>query len=85
MVVRDVVDSFVIARTCLFAGRGSVKEAEVFGLYEALLWLSSLNVSQVIFEMDAKVVVEAVKTYAYDITEFGSVVQQYRELLARSK
>ncbi|KAK6149893.1 hypothetical protein DH2020_017418 [Rehmannia glutinosa] len=51
-------------------------EGEI-GLLEGLKWIKSLNYSQVIFEMDAKGVVDAL-----DILEFGHIISECVDILS---
>ncbi|XVE74733.1 hypothetical protein DITRI_Ditri12bG0041700 [Diplodiscus trichospermus] len=59
----------------------SIKEGEAMGLYESLTWVTPMGMgyTNVIFEMDAKGVVEAVNRGAADVTEFGTVVDSCKE------
>ena len=51
-----------------------VREAEVYGLREAITWVLGLNLSFVVFELDAKTVIDSFHSSTYDDSEFGSVI-----------
>ncbi|XVF50914.1 hypothetical protein PTKIN_Ptkin04bG0141900 [Pterospermum kingtungense] len=59
----------------------AVKEAEALGLYFALSWVQSLNLKKVIFEMDAKLIVNALVSCMNDVMEFGSLIHDYKSTL----
>lgn len=62
-------------------GLDSVRECEAIGLAEAMLWVYEAGYTNVVFESDAKVVVDAVKSNEEDRTEFGSIIGQCQSLL----
>lgn len=59
----------------------SAKEVKALGFFEGLCWVSSLGMSNVIFELDSKVVIDAVNNKKEDIIEFGSLISLYREIV----
>eukprot|EP00257_Ricinus_communis_P027818 XP_025015232.1 uncharacterized protein LOC112536661 [Ricinus communis] len=81
MVIRDSAGSFVMGADGSSPGLFNVKLAEAIGLREAVQWVLSLGRSNVIFEYDAKVVVDAVLSGAADLFEFGAVIADCRLLL----
>ncbi|KAH6837267.1 Di-glucose binding protein with Kinesin motor domain-containing protein [Perilla frutescens var. hirtella] len=81
VVLRDDHGTFITARTCHFYGQIQVEEGEAIGLLEALSWIKSLNMSQVIFENDSKVVHDVVRSSGGDLSEFGSLIDFCRALL----
>lgn len=80
-ILRDENGMFLRCRTCIIVGMVSVKEGEAMGLREALSWVQSLGLKKVCFEMDAKVVVDAIKSSGADVSEFGSIVQHCKDLI----
>ncbi|XVE53306.1 hypothetical protein DITRI_Ditri02bG0193500 [Diplodiscus trichospermus] len=57
------------------------KEGEALGLLEAITWIRELEYNQVIFELDAKTIVEAVKANTEDVTEYGHTIESCKLLL----
>ncbi|XP_073283689.1 uncharacterized protein [Primulina huaijiensis] len=72
---------FLRCRTCVIVGVFSVKEGEAMSLLEALSWVRRLGLKKVYFELDAKVVVEAIKSSDVGISEFGSIVQSCKDII----
>lgn len=62
-------------------GLPSVKEGEAMGLLDAIIWVRNMGLPRMIFESDAKNVVDAVLTSCVDLLEFGCIVQSYKEAL----
>ncbi|XVE87983.1 hypothetical protein DITRI_Ditri19aG0031800 [Diplodiscus trichospermus] len=60
MVLRDSSGSFVACKTLISPGLYAPREAEAASLYEAITWVTSMGVRNVIFESDAKAVVDSV-------------------------
>lgn len=59
-VARDDRGRFLAARGAKCRGFNQVREAEAVGLREALLWMKEWKTTNCIFELDAKLVVDAV-------------------------
>lgn len=59
-VIRDETSNFLRARSNVVHGRFQPREAEAFGLKEALSWTKNWRRHKCIFECDAKIVVDAV-------------------------
>ncbi|XVE66467.1 hypothetical protein DITRI_Ditri08aG0081900 [Diplodiscus trichospermus] len=57
------------------------KEAEALCLLKAFEWIKSMDMANVIFEMDAKLVVDAINSTKHDISEFGSIISYSRTIL----
>ncbi|XVF69162.1 hypothetical protein PTKIN_Ptkin11bG0058900 [Pterospermum kingtungense] len=74
LVLRDDTGSFLACQMVLYASSLMTKEAEVLGPLTALSWACFMNYSKVVFEMDVKTVVDAIKYYKEDATEFGSLI-----------
>lgn len=64
-----------------FIGIPTVKEAEAICLLEALLWVQSLHMSNVIFETDAKSSIDAIFSTKSDVSEFGSLISSYKAIV----
>ena len=63
-------------------GRLPPNEAEIVALREAILWLNRLHVIEVIIEMDAKQVYEAVLSPLHDRSEFNTLINDCKVLLS---
>ncbi|XVE86622.1 hypothetical protein DITRI_Ditri18aG0048800 [Diplodiscus trichospermus] len=60
---------------------GEITEVEAYGVLQALKWLRSMRCSKVIIETDCKVVVDSLHSQKVDMSEFGMVICQCKELL----
>ncbi|XP_075507369.1 uncharacterized protein LOC142544190 [Primulina tabacum] len=80
-VLRDENGEFMACRVQHELGNPMVKECEVLALINAITWIQEMNLTNVIFELDAKNVVDAINSPADDATEFGSLVHQCKLLL----
>ncbi|CAN1181863.1 hypothetical protein LINPERHAP2_LOCUS35670 [Linum perenne] len=58
------------------------REVEGFPLLEALRWVIELEKDQVMFECDAKELVDCLKGDVIDHTKFGELVRRCKDLLA---
>lgn len=76
--LRDDTAIVRMARTSWHPIRLEVKEGEALGLFEAIQWAISLNLSNVNFEVDSKVVVDNV----LDAIEFGTIIEDCRRLFS---
>ena len=56
----------------------------MMGLAEALSWIGQLGMQIVIFEVDSKGVVDAINSYVLDISEFGSIIKDCKNIVAGS-
>ena len=56
-VLRDSAGHFLGCFASKLQGVLSIREAEVYGLREAITWVLGLNLSSIIFELDVKTVV----------------------------
>lgn len=74
MCIRDEHGRVVHARTSWVPMRLDIKEGEAMGLLEAINWALQLNLHNVIFELDGKIVVDSLKAHTVDISEYGSVI-----------
>lgn len=66
MIIRDASGGFITARSVLVSGIVQVKEAEALGLLEVARWVKYLNIHNIIFEMDAKIVVDSFLLCTYE-------------------
>lgn len=57
-----------------WCGNPEAKEAEAWGLLEAVNWAAELQETNVIFELDCKYVVDAIITIPKDNAEFHSTL-----------
>ncbi|XP_073275463.1 uncharacterized protein [Primulina huaijiensis] len=64
-----------------FSGSVGIKDAEAMAFKEALSWIESMNVQEVIFESDSKIVVEAISSETEDNSEFGAIISECREVI----
>jgi len=55
----DHHENFIKAKTTRHAPVLFVKEGELYGLLQAIKWTSKLGLNNVIFELDAKLVVDS--------------------------
>lgn len=74
-VFRDTSGSFVSSYGGALAGIVDSKIVEVMAFREALSWLKSLQVTNVLIELDALSVVQAFHSKAKDFSYFGSIIQ----------
>lgn len=75
------LDSLLHARTVHRPGLPTAKKAESLCLLDALYWIISLGMDHVIFESDAKILVDAVHSKNPDISELGSIVDECKFIL----
>ncbi|KAL8513872.1 hypothetical protein ACS0TY_013114 [Phlomoides rotata] len=69
----------VNSRTLALPGLYAPDEGEAIGLFEALTWLSKLDLRNVLIEMNAKLVVDAFNTRSLDfISVFGDIIDACR-------
>lgn len=78
--LRNGEGDFIIAKLIPLKGNILVKGVEALGLH-AIRWVKSLNFFKVIFELDAKSVVDAMKSYFKVHNEFRVIIQKCRRLL----
>ncbi|KAK6145715.1 hypothetical protein DH2020_022535 [Rehmannia glutinosa] len=57
-------------------------QGEGLSLLEGIKWSKALGLQNVIFEMDAKIVVDALKKTDTDLSEFGKIIHQCVSLLS---
>ena len=81
MVLRDSGGHFVkgLSKFCL--GKYSPLMAEACCFKEALSWIKSLGLSNIIIEMDAKGMVDAFNSFSSDFSEFAAIIGACRKLI----
>lgn len=75
MCLQDDYDQFICARTHWSSPITDVLLRETLGLYLAIFWVCEFGYKDVIFEMDAKCVVDAFNSNNNVISEFGSYIK----------
>ncbi|KAL8119323.1 hypothetical protein AgCh_016734 [Apium graveolens] len=86
-VARDDHGAFLGARSSVIEGGRQPREAEVLSLYEALRWVHKWRNSHCIFEMDSKIVVDAIhgkhgnSNFHTIIDDCISFLKYFREVL----
>ncbi|KAL8534291.1 hypothetical protein ACS0TY_010340 [Phlomoides rotata] len=71
MVARDNFGDFMVGRTLVFPGLFKVMEAEIMGVFEALVWARDLGFTDIVIEMDSKNVQEALHKELHTIQFLG--------------
>ncbi|KAL8533694.1 hypothetical protein ACS0TY_009914 [Phlomoides rotata] len=72
----DCTGSHVYSRTLALTGLYASDEDETIDLFEALTWVTELDLRNVLIEMDAKLVVDAFNTPCLDsISVFGDIIE----------
>ena len=67
--------------SCLFDAR----IVEAIGLREAVQWVLVMGKANVVFEYDAKVVVDAIHAATVDLSEFSTVIAKCKSLLLQGR
>jgi hypothetical protein len=75
MCIRDHKGKFVKAKTVSFPPPLQVKEEEAFGLPQTINWIGELSLTNVIFNLDAKVVVDGFNNFCLDLSSFGFITR----------
>ncbi|CAN1216254.1 hypothetical protein LINPERPRIM_LOCUS549 [Linum perenne] len=81
MVLRDEEGLIIATRMVWRPGVLQPREAEAIALLEGLQWAQNRSLTCVIFESDSLEVVKAVQRQVVDRSEFGSIIQQCRQVL----
>lgn len=81
MIIRDHNGCFIQAKNLRRAGEVPVFEAEAMGILEALSWLQTLALSDVVIESDSLLTVNALHQNIDSHLEVGSVLQDCRDIL----
>ena len=58
----------------MFAGLLSPKEVEAYAFREVMRWVQIMRITHVIFELDAKCIVNAFHSNQLDLSEFGLII-----------
>jgi len=80
--VRDVDDTFVLAKTISHPCTVSMEVGEALGLHSALQWLSDTQIDNVDFETDSKLTVDAFLSNRNNLSEFGCIISSCRLLFS---
>ncbi|XP_026451498.1 uncharacterized protein LOC113351779 [Papaver somniferum] len=67
LIIRDFAGCHKGSRCIYLAKASSPEHAECNGLWEAVKWAKEMNLREVHFELDSKMVVDAVKNNTYNI------------------
>lgn len=81
MCLRDSSGTFISARTLCFTPSTEVYIGEATGLYHAMLWVRQMGLKDVLFELDAKMVVDACNSPIVPNSEFGCIIKGCKDLL----
>ncbi|GAU16215.1 hypothetical protein TSUD_298470 [Trifolium subterraneum] len=73
------------AVTKVLKGSDDVALAEAMGIWEALKWVESQHLKNVIFEMDAEIIVNALKRKVYPRNRWGQIVKTCSRVLEAHK
>lgn len=71
-----------MAHTSWIHGTAEAREGEAMGLLQVLQWAQELQLQNVLFELDAKCVVDSVQSNKEDLTEYGNNITECRRLLS---
>lgn len=80
-VLRNCNGDFIAAKASPIGSFPPVRECEALAILDALKWISSREDRNVIFESDAKVVVDAIYDDTSDHSEFGDIIKDIRRIL----
>ncbi|KAJ9556757.1 hypothetical protein OSB04_011371 [Centaurea solstitialis] len=80
-VLRNSNGEFIAAKATPINSLPSVRECEALAIFDALLWVSNREDSNVIIQSDAKVVVDAIYTSTTNCSEFGDIINNIRCIL----
>lgn len=81
MCIRNSQGLFIKALSRWFECTPPPLEAEALGLKEAILWLGELGLSNVLIELDCKLVVDSIVDGTKNQSEFGNIMSTCRSLL----
>ncbi|XP_073154078.1 uncharacterized protein [Henckelia pumila] len=74
-IIRDSLGVFFSAVCGTFPGSFSSTTAEALAIREALKWIKDLNLTNVIVESDALIVVDALRTWFSDVSSLGLILE----------
>ena len=81
-VLRDSTGSFIAAKATTVNLQVQPHEAEAVGVREALSWIKHDNRLNIIVEMDAKIVYDALCTSPISNSPFGMIIEDCKEMAA---
>lgn len=79
-VIRDYQGQFIGARAAKIRGGVSSREAEALSFKETLRWIKNWRTNRCIFELDAKMVVDAVNGHSKN-SNFHGIIDDCREII----
>lgn len=82
-ILRDENEEFMACQVQHCIGNPNVKECKALALPNAITWIKELELVNMIFELDAKGVVDAIKYSVDDFIEFRSTVRHFNYLLGQ--
>ncbi|CAN1135676.1 hypothetical protein LINPERHAP2_LOCUS8986 [Linum perenne] len=81
MLIRRSDGSVVGFRTSVRQGCPEASECEAMALYEALVWLQEMSITNIKIELDSQTVCTAINSAEEDLTEFGDIINRCRRLI----
>lgn len=81
MVLRNHQGQFADGKTMRFAGRVSVLETELVGIFEALLWTTELSTQVITIESDSLLSISAISKHQSNMLELADIINNCREIL----
>lgn len=85
IVIRDSVGECIAMQVQQRDGLMTVKEGEVWGVFEAISWAERMGLADVIIERDAQYIPEVISSRLDDETTYGDLIEDCRRILARHK
>ncbi|KVI00791.1 hypothetical protein Ccrd_020955 [Cynara cardunculus var. scolymus] len=73
-ILRDSRGTFISTKATPNTSLPPVCECEAYSLRDAILWVQGRGLFNVIFETEAKIVVDAIYDKSHDISEFGDII-----------
>ena len=83
--IRNHKGEFIAAKATPISFRPTVRECEALAICDAIHWIANRREVKVIFETDAKVVVDAIYNPTIDDSEFGDVIKDIRRMLNENR
>jgi len=80
--VRDAEGTFVLAKTMTYPCNVQVDVGEALGLHTTLQWLSDMQIDNVDFETDSKLIADAFLSTRNDLSEFGCIISSCHSLFS---
>ncbi|XP_065868718.1 uncharacterized protein [Euphorbia lathyris] len=80
-VIRDEVGTFLFCSSSFIPSTKEPRVIEALAIRTSMIWLATMRYTNVEFESDAKMVVDAIQSEKQDISEFGSLIHDCRAIL----